>query len=204
MGGSIKLQDQIEAKFKRVRKIATSGFNQAIDYSACIIMLEQGKQGGVHIALEQSGANGAATLLQKALFQHSLVEVMAVFDPVRSGDFHLRVGIEMLGERELFDAVAVRGSAGKLTEAITRFQALEGSTTYETLRHYRNKMGAHLSDFDPGIREPLIEDLITFANSSALAAEAFAHGSGVVTLSLDSQMGAHRASAEAFWRPWRK
>jgi hypothetical protein len=47
-------------------------------------------------------------------------------------------------------------------------------------------------------------DIPPLARETARVFEKLAHASGVVGLSLDSQIPAHKDSAEHFWAPWRK
>jgi hypothetical protein len=86
-------------KAERIYKVAHIAFFEAIDVRACIETLEASNQSGVLQSLENANAARAAGLIQKALFGRLLMEVMTALDPVRcEGDFHLRVGMDLISE----------------------------------------------------------------------------------------------------------
>jgi hypothetical protein len=51
---------------------------------------------------------------------------------------------------------------------------------------------------------PTYGEVFAIARQTASALEKLAHVTGVVGLSLDTQLPAHKESAEKFWAPWIK
>jgi hypothetical protein len=89
------------AKVELILKVARAAFFDAIDFLACIETLEAGNQPEIIQPLTAAKAGRTAELIQRALFGHCLMSVMTAFDPVRSGDFHLAVGMMLIAEQTL-------------------------------------------------------------------------------------------------------
>ena len=86
------------AKVELILKVAKAAFVDAIDFLACIETLEAGNQPEIIQSLTAAKAGRTAELIQRALFGHCLTSVMTAFDPVRSGDFHLAVGMALVAQ----------------------------------------------------------------------------------------------------------
>jgi hypothetical protein len=135
------------------------------------------------------------------------MSVMTAFDPMRDpGDFHLRVGMELLAEpiprmalRETKEAnFADIESAESLWAECLNFEHLE------SLRVYRNKSVAHMSDYPADMRKPVVRQLFTLAAMTANVAELLARGTGIAAVSLESQIGPFRESSRVFWDKWKQ
>jgi hypothetical protein len=59
-------------------------------------------------------------------------------------------------------------------------------------------------DRSGGGRVPTYGEVFAIARQTATALEKLAHVTGVVGVSLDTQLPAHKESAEKFWAPWIK
>jgi hypothetical protein len=69
------------------------------------------------------------------------------------------------------------------------------------LKKLRDKQIAHLAHYsDP--EGPTYNDLFGFAREVAAIWERLAWGTGIVTLSIESQVISYRESADHFWSPW--
>jgi len=193
-----------DAKVERILKVAKIAFFEAIDMRACIEALEASNQSNVSRSLDDAKAALAAELIQKALFGRLLMEVMTAFDPEKQGDFHLKVGMNLIRQDVPRKIVLQRGGKIEDIEAAERcWTRCLNFEPFERLRTYRNKFVAHLSDSPAGMKDPIISELFDLARMTAEVAENLAHGTGVATVSLESQVMPHQESSRAFWAPWR-
>jgi hypothetical protein len=193
-------------KAERIYKVARAAFFDAIDIHSCIEMLGASNQPDVLRSLKDAKADHAADLIQKALFGRLIIEVMTAFGPKRSaGDFHLKFGMDLIREPIPREVILQKG--GKLDDiqaAQRRWAECLKFKPYERLRTYRNKFVAHLSDPPAGMKDPIIFELFELARMTADVAEFFAHGTGIATLSLKSQVIPFRDSSRAFWGRWKR
>jgi hypothetical protein len=194
-----------DAKVERILKVAKIAFLEAIDIRACIEALEASNQPDVSQSLDDAKAARAAQLTQKALFGRLLMEVMTAFDPLRnSGDYHLRVGMKLIAQDIPRRAVLQRG--GKIDDIEAAEHCWAKCLNFEPLerlRTYRNKFVAHLSDPPAGMKDPMISELFDLARMTAEVAEHLARGTGIVAVSLESQVIVYRESSHAFWGKWK-
>jgi hypothetical protein len=195
----------IKEDAERVMKVAKHAFLSAIDYEGCIAILEVGNNSKVWDALNKAGADKVTKLIRVTLFFRVLMEVMREYDPPKPGDYHLRVGIDLLSSNKaVFRKLASKGNSKDLLAAIKEFNALDADPRRDKLRHLRNKQAAHLSDLHPTKLLPLILELESFAHGTSKVAELITHGTGIATASLTSQLMPFGKSAEAFWNRWLK
>jgi hypothetical protein len=149
-----------EADTELVIKIAKADFFNAIDTMACMKVLERGNSEEAIRELSRTGAGRAAMLIRKALFERLLLTVERAFDPVRKGDLHTAVAFKLLNDPAVFNDVAERGSRSQLELATRIWGRYLVDPRRKQLRHYRNKVVAHISERDPKIAAPLIRDLL--------------------------------------------
>jgi hypothetical protein len=191
-------------KAERIYKVAKTAFFEAIDICCCIEALEASNQPDVLWSLENAKAALAAGLIQKALFGRLLIGVMTAFDPVRRGDFHLRVGMDLIAEEIPRMVVLQRGgNIGEIEAAEHRWAECLNFEPLERLRAYRNKFVAHLSDPPAGMKDPIISELFDLARMTSDVAEFLAHGTGTDAVSLRSQVTSFRDSSRALWEKWK-
>jgi hypothetical protein len=188
-----------------IYRVAEIAFFEAVDILGCIEALEASNQPDVLVSLKNAKANLAAGLVQRALFGRLLMGVMTAFGPVRSsGDLHLKVGMDLLGEQIPRMVVLQRGAKREDIEAAERLWA--ECLNFEPLgrlRNHRNKLVAHLSISD--MQEPINSELFELARMTAKVAELLANGIGVsvMAVSLESQVVPYRDSSRAFWGKWK-
>lgn len=89
-----------------------------------------------------------------------------------------------------------------LKEAQTLWRRLCGDHRLEPFIHFRDKYLAHLGEPRPGVDLPTYGDVFALARQTTKALEKLAHAAGVAGLSLETQVPAHKESAEKFWAPW--
>jgi AbiU2 len=189
-----------------IYRVAEIAFFEAVDILGCIEALEASNQPDVVQALnnDKEGADRAAGLVQRALFGRLLMGVMTAYDPVRSGDLHLKVGMDLLGEQIPRMVVLQRGAKLEDIEAAERMWGeCLNFEPLERLRNYRNKLVAHLSISD--MQEPINSELFELARMTAKVGELLANGMCVssTAVSLDLQAILYRDSSRAFWGKWK-
>jgi hypothetical protein len=192
------------AKVELILKVAKAAFFDAINFLGCIEVLEAGNRPDILQSLETANAGLAADLVQKALFERLLMGVMTAFDPERPGDFHLGVGMKlvaeeasrvMLGKMQGANLADIEAAQRHWAECLN-FEALD------SLRTYRNKVVAHLSEYPADKNKPIVRQLFDLAAMTAKVAELLAHGTGIIAVSLESQVFPFRESSRAFWEIW--
>ena len=193
------------AKVELILKVAKAAFVDAIDFLACIETLEAGNQREIIQSLTAAKAGRTAELIQRALFGHCLTSVMTAFDPVRSGDFHLAVGMALVAQP--IPRTALCGMKGT---NLADIEAAERQWTeclnfehFGTLRIYRNKSVAHMSEYPANMEQPLVRQLFDLAAMTAKVAELLAHGTGIAGVSLASQVVPFQENGRAFWDKWK-
>ena len=175
-----------------VRKVAATSFTWAIEIGAIVSNLGISNNKAVAEALMDKGADRAAGIVQKALFQRLLMWAMMAVDPVRPGDYHLRVAFDRLRDKDVFGEIAQIGNPSRLAFSVEKFAEAENAPELPALRHYRNKQAAHASAPDPILSTPSINDLLLFAGRISVISEALAQGSGVVEIChFEPTEGAH-------------
>jgi HEPN superfamily AbiU2-like protein len=199
------------AKVELILKVAKAAFVDAIDFLGCIETLEAGNRPEINQSLTAAKAGRTADVIQRALFGHCLMSVMTAFDPlrpgdpVRLGDFHLRVGMTLLTEQ--ITQMALSGMNGAnladIEAAERRWAECLNFEHLESLRTYRNKSVAHMSDYPADMKQPLVHQLFDLARMTANVAELLAHGTAIAAVSLESQIGPFRESSRAFWDKWK-
>jgi hypothetical protein len=194
----------MSAEAELVRKISAVAFKDAIDLMACLGVLREGESLGVGPALQTANAFLAANVVQRALLQQVLMTVERAFAPVNrpKSDCHARVAFEHLSDPKIFDEVAKVGSLKQLQQACATWRTYEADPRRKRLKHYRDKVVAHMGERDPAIPVPLVRELTSYAMGTADALARLARGSGVVGFKLGVQTAAYDKSAKAFWRVW--
>jgi hypothetical protein len=185
---------------QRVREIAATAFTDAIEILSIIEVLEAGNQMTVTQRLNAAGAGRAAEHIKRALFTRLHFLIARAYGKTRPDDRHARRAFELLEDESV--AKEMHG-APDLTDAQQRWKRCCGDARLEPFLHFRDKYLAHLGQPRPDVGLPTYGDVFALARETACAFEALANASGVVTLSLDSQIPAQKESAERFWAIWR-
>jgi hypothetical protein len=183
-----------------VREIAAAAFTDAIEILGIIEVLEAGTQKPISQNLNEANAGRAAAHVQRSLFTRLHFLVARAYGKTRQGDRHARMAFELLKD----EGVAKEMGEGDLKDAQQLWGRLCGDHRLEAFIHFRDKYLAHLGEPRPDLKLPTYGEVFALARETTRALEKLAHASGVVGLSLDSQIPAHKDSAERFWAPWRK
>jgi AbiU2 len=194
------------AKVDLILKVAKAAFFDAIDFLSCIETLEAGNRQEIIQSLAAAKAGRTADLVQRALFGHCLMSVMTAFDPMRPNDFHLGVGMSLVAEQTPRMALCKMKNTNLADiEAAERHWAeCLNFQHLESLRTYRNKSVAHMSQFPADMEQPFVHQLFDLARMTAKVAELLARGTGVAQVSLGSQVEPFRESGRAFWDKWKQ
>jgi hypothetical protein len=183
-----------------VKKISAAGFADAIEMLAIIEVLEAGNVAAT-AALNNAGAGRAAAHISRALFTRLHFLVARAYSPSRDGDLHARRAFDQLKSPAIAKDML---NPGDLPEARKFWVKCCGDHRLERFLHFRDKFLAHLGEPDPDMDIPTYGEVFTIARQTATALEKLANATGVVTLSLDTQLPAHKESALKFWEPWTK
>jgi hypothetical protein len=201
-GTMIAPADNVE----RIMKAAKASFFDAVDFLACIEVLEAGKRHEIDRAVAAANAGRAGDLVKRALFGHCLMSVMTAFDPERcAGDFHLGVGMKLVAEPITRGHLLVRNGANlaDIESAERRWADCLNFEPLERLRIFRNKSVAHISTYPANMEQPVVHELFDLARMTAEVAEHLAHGVGIAGMSLESHLSLYRESGRAFWDKWK-
>jgi hypothetical protein len=183
-----------------VREISASAFTDAIEILAIIEVLEAGNVKATE-ALNKAGAGRAAAHVTRALFTRLHFLVARCYGKTRRKDCHARKAFEILKDPKVAQQMH---SATDLKEAQAKWNVCCNDNRLKAFIHFRDKYLAHLGEPDPDVGIPTYGEIFALARDTAGALEKLAHATGVVTLSLASQIPAHKESAEKFYAPWVK
>jgi hypothetical protein len=183
-----------------VKKIAASAFADAIEMLAIIEVLEAGNIKATP-ALNAAGAGRAAGHIQRALFTRLHFLVARAYSKSRDGDLHARRAFDLLKSHGVAKEMK---NPGDFAAAKQFWVRCCGDHRLQRFLHFRDKFLAHLGEPEPAQGIPTYGEVFAIARQTATALEKLAHVTGVVSLSLDTQIPSHKESAEKFWAPWIK
>jgi hypothetical protein len=127
------------------------------------------------------------------------VIVTRAYAASRVGDRHAQYAFDLLKDPVLRSEVEKMGNPATLNEAIGLWAKCRGDHRLKSIHTFRDKQIAHwgLLNNPP----PIINEIFAVSRATATALERLAQGTGVVTLSLDSQLIGYRDKADRFWGP---
>jgi hypothetical protein len=188
----------IRSEIDTIMEIARVNFFDAIAINSTIEILELGNQEDIIAALVQAGAGRAARRIRNALFTQLHILTARAYSVSRDGDRHLRRAAEVMKSEAVRSHFSISNESD-VHEFMTRWNRCIGDHRLERFLHFRDKHLAHLSSSNPDIPAPRYKEVFDIARATAGAMEKLAHATGIVSLSLESQLGAERESAVAFW-----
>lgn len=185
-----------EAEFRDAALVA---FTDAVNLHRYVAIIEAGNAPEVVASINEARAGRTATAIRQVLLEALIGKAIRAWLPVRkASDRHLRAMVEYI-ENTGAEALSSTPRPADLEAAIVRFRAAEGAADLDLVSHMRHKQIAHLAQMDPGRRPPTFNAVFAVALTTAGILEQIAHGAGVTTLTVESQMGEHRADAARFW-----
>jgi AbiU2 len=187
-----------------VRDIAADALTDAIDMLEIIETLESGNAPVALAAVRAAKTDRVAECIYRALWTRLLVIVARAYAdtrPNRPNDRHAHVAFELL--KHPATRLAVEKHAGAdataLAEAIALWTNNRTDYRLHSIREYRDKFVAHRGQWGAKVPLPIINDIFAVTRATAAAIERLAQGTGIVTLSLDSQLMTYRQRADRFW-----
>jgi hypothetical protein len=126
-----------------------------------------------------------------------VVIVTRAYADARPGDRHAQHAFDLLKDPAVRHEVEKTGDAGTLAESVALWAKCRGDHRRASIHAFRDKQIAHWGQLkNPA---PIINDIFAVSRATAVALERLAQGTGVVTLSLESQLMGHRDKAARFW-----
>jgi hypothetical protein len=181
-----------------VQKIAADGFVDAIDALSIIETLEAGNTLAAVAAVNAAHTDAVAQCIYRALWSRLILVVTRAYAAARPGDQHAQCAFDLLKNPAIRQDVEKAGDAAALAEAIALWAKCRGDHMLNSIRAFRDKQIAHWGQMR--VQAPIINYLFTFSRATADALERLAQWSGVVTLSLDSQLLGYSQKADRFWQ----
>lgn len=180
-----------------VRDIASEAFADAIDALSIIETLEAGNDPAAVAAVNSAQTDAVAMCVYRALWSRLVLIVTRAYADARPRDRHVQYAFDLLKDPTLRLEVERQGNASALADAITLWSKGRGDHRLPAIRSFRDTQIAHWSD--ARMAQPIINDILDVSRATANAIERLAQGSGVVTLSLDSQLIGYKEKAKRFW-----
>lgn len=191
-------------KAQKVREISAAAFTDSIESLALMEILDAGNGNGVAGEITKAGAGFVGNEIQMCLFTRIHILISRAYSKVpRERDLNAEQAIKLLKEKSVFEEVQNgKESTKNLNEAIEMWTQNRSNHLFQRFMEFRDTQLVHFSEKNPDIPTPLIREVFQFTRLTTAAIEKLAHGTGVVGLTLASQIPAHRKSADIFWKPW--
>jgi hypothetical protein len=180
-----------------VREIAAASFADAIEMLSIIETLEAGNAPASVAAVNSARTDAVAKCVYRALWSRLVVIVARAYAASRVGDRHAQHAFDLLKDPVVRSEVEKMGNPPALQEAIALWARCRGDHRLQAIQDFRDKQIAHW-----GVQQhqpPIIDNIFAVTRATATALERLAQGTGVVTLSLDSQLVFYRDAAKRFW-----
>jgi hypothetical protein len=181
-----------------VRDIAAQAFADAIDILSIIETLEAGNKPAAVAAVNAAHTDAVAQCVYRALWSRLVMIVSRAYADARAGDLHAQYAFDLLKDAAVQADVEKVGDPATLAEAIALWAKCRGDHRRQSITAFRDKQIAHWGSLKT--RPPIINDIFTVSHATAAALERLAQATGVVTLSLDSQLMGYRDKADRFWQ----
>jgi AbiU2 len=181
-----------------VRDIAAEAFADAIDVLSIIETLEAGNAPAAVAVVNAARTDAVAQCVFRALWSRLVVIVTRAYANARPGDRHAQYAFDLLKDPAVRSEVEKMGNPATLAEAIALWAKCRDDHRRQSIDEFRNNQIAHWGSLkNPA---PIINDIFAVSRATAAALERLAQGTGVVTLSLDSQLMGYRDKADRFWK----
>lgn len=185
-----------------VQEIARQGFTDALEILQLIEVMEGMNRGHIISRISDVGAGSAGIVVMNGLITRITLLVTRCFSITRDDDLHLRRAFELLGDPMVMNEVEKHGSREALAKARTLFAEALVDSNREQIKHFRDKLTAHLAKTRPDFRMVSYSDFFEFARKTTRIMEALAHGVGDFEEKLDDHVADFANAASALWHPW--
>ena len=184
-----------------LQESARQGFGDAILCMALLITLERGNQASALEAVNEIGVGETARFYRDGLFFRMHMVAARAFAPSRDkDDTHLRAAIDYLKTNDHCSQQSDPALRKRLTAAISRFDLVAESPARAKIERFRHKQMAHVASYGDELELPIIDELFKFVRDTSEVWEALAHGAGICSVTLASQLDWHVLRADWFWR----
>ena len=181
-----------------VREIAKDAFADAIEMLSIIETLEAGNAPAVVAAVNSAKTGAVVTYISVAIWSRLVVIVTRAYATSRIGDRHAQHAFDLLSDPVVRSAVERTGHPSTLAEAAALWTQCRGDHRRRSINDFRDKQIAHWGTQNH--TSPIINDIFAVTRATATALERLAQGTGVVGLSVESQLVNYRDAANRFWR----
>ena len=183
---------------KTVCDIASQAFADAIDICQLIETLEALNSTEAIERINAAGTAAVAECIYRSLWSRLVLIVTRPYVNSRPGDLHAQRAFDLLKEESVRSEIENVGDRGLLDGAITLWAKCRGDHRLQSISDFRDKQIAHWGQ--PKNQPPIVNDIFDVSRTTANALTRLANGTGVVTLSLDSQLKGFREKANQFWQ----
>jgi hypothetical protein len=181
-----------------VRDIASYSFTDAIDIMQVIETLEASNDPAVVSAINTARVGDVAECISRALWSRLVGVVARAYAPSKPGDLHAQRAFDLLKDQDVRTELEKIGDPAGLSAAITQWGRCRDDHRRSSIKEFRDKQIAHWGTLETP--PPIVNDIFAVSRMTATAMTLLANGSGVVALSLDSQLMNYRGAADHFWR----
>lgn len=181
-----------------VRDIAKEAFSDAIEMLAIIETLEASNSAAAHATVSSAQTVEVAMYVRAALWSRLLSILIRAYAAPRSGDRHAQYAFDLLKDPVVTAAVvAAGGDFSTLNAASALWAKCRGDHRLPGIKDFRDKQIAHSGT--QKLPSPIINSIFDVTRATADALERLAQGTGIITLSVASQLVNYRAKADRFW-----
>jgi hypothetical protein len=149
-------------------------------------------------AINAIRVGNVAECISRALWSRLVGVVARAYAPSKPGDLHAQQAFDLLKDQDVRTEFEKIGDPTALNDAIAQWAKCRGDHRRGSIKQFRDKQIAHWGTLEHP--PPIINDIFAFSRMTAIAMTRLANGTGVVTLSLDSQLMNYRGAADRLWR----
>jgi hypothetical protein len=181
-----------------VRDITSFAFGDAVDIMQTIETLEASNDPAVVSAINAARVGNVAECISRALWSRLVGVVARAYAPSMPGDLHAQRAFDLLKDQEVRTELEKIGDPVALSDAIAQWARCRDDHRRGSIKEFRDKQIAHWGTLKAP--PPIVNDIFAVSRMTATAMTRLANGTGVVALSLDSQLMNYRGAADRFWR----
>src|SRR6516225_7160969 len=163
-----------------------------------IEILETGNTPVAVAAINAAGTDDVVQCIYRALWSRLVMIVTRAYADARCpGDRHAQYAFDLLEDPAVRSEIKKKGDRAILDEAIKLWAKCRGDHRRQSIDRFRHKQIAHWGILKN--RKPIINDVLAVSRATASALEGLAQGTGVVSLTLQSQLVGYQDKAKRFW-----
>ena len=181
-----------------VCNIAKDAWVDANEILKLIEILETGNTPVAVAAINAAGTDDVVQCIYRALWSRLVMIVTRAYADARCpGDRHAQYAFDLLEDPAVRSEIEKKGDRAILDEASKLWAKCRGDHRRQSIDRFRHKQIAHWGILKN--RKPIINDVLAVSRATASALERLAQGTGVVSLTLKSQLVGYQDKAKRFW-----